>query len=235
MKVSIHYYILLLGENTGRLFEGFRDMLIEIVDGNFPVNGKMYQSYPEESLPTEAHLKLLYKKIETSYSKFWLQDPLKLVLIGEKRNRTIFKSVSTHTKDIIGAVEGDYSNTSKHDLGQIVWPVVREVLSGNREKALQELKEASTVQKVASGIDEVWRSANSEMASALLVEDDYRVKGNILKTNGAHIIYENADIMEVFDDVIDSTIEKVLAMDGTVVFLDNGSLTEHQRIALIHS
>ena len=235
MKVSIHYYILLLSENTGRLFEGFRDMLIEIVDGDFPVNGKMYQSYPEESLPTEAHLKLLYKKIESSYSKFWVQDPLKLVLIGKERNRTIFQSVSTHTKDIIGVVEGDYTNTSRHDLGQIVWPGVREVLSGNREKALLELKEATAAQKVVSGIDEVWRSANSVMASALFVEDDYQVKGNILKTNGAYIINENVDIMEVFDDVIDSTIEKVLEMGGTVIFLDNGSLTEHQRIALIHS
>ena len=233
MNGSIHYYILLLSENSGRLFEGFRDMLIEIVDGDFPVMGTMYQSYPNESLPTEAQLKLFYKKIECSYNKFWVQDPLKLVLIGKKRNRNIFKSVSTYTNDLIGTMEGDYADTSLHDLGQIVWPVVREVLSGNREKALRELNEAITTQKVASGLDEVWRSANSGMGSILLVEDDYHIKGSLLKTNSSLIMFKDIDIMEVFDDVIDTIIEKVLEMGGTVVFLDTGSLAEHQRIALI--
>jgi len=41
------------------------------------------------------------------------------------------------------------------------------------------------------------------------------------------------DIREIIDDAIDAIIEKVLSMDGKVVFLDSGSLIKFQRIVLI--
>jgi len=36
MQLSIHYYVLSLSEQTSRLYEGFRDKLIDIRDANFP-------------------------------------------------------------------------------------------------------------------------------------------------------------------------------------------------------
>ena len=36
MQRSIHYYVLSLSKETNRLYEGFRDKLIDVQDKNFP-------------------------------------------------------------------------------------------------------------------------------------------------------------------------------------------------------
>ena len=78
-----------------------------------------------------------------------------------------------------------------------------------------------------------WRMSNSAMGSTLLVEEEYRMKGSIVKTDKSWMILEQVDIREVFDDVVDRIIEKVLETGGTVIFLKCGTLAAHQRIALI--
>jgi len=66
-----------------------------------------------------------------------------------------------------------------------------------------------------------------------LVEEDYRVKGSIDKTDRSIMPSERIDIRDVFDDVVDVIIEKVLETGGKVTFMDGGSLKNHRRIALI--
>ena len=233
MHFSIHYYILLLSEKSSKFFEGFRDTLIEITNGGFPSESLVYSLTPVEPTQIEIRLKELYKEVNQLFVKFYNQDPLGLVLVGEKKNQSIFKSISAHEKEIIREIEGNYDTTSLHDLGQIVWSKVKESLAGTHEKAFQELKAAVSAQKVASGLEEVWQTANSVRETILLVEEDYHVKGSIVKTDHSWIILEQVDLREVFDDVVDRVIEKVLEMYGTVIFLNSGSLAEHHRIALI--
>jgi len=233
MHPSIHYYVLSLGAKSNKLFEGFRDTLIEIENGGSPLDPTANPSYPAEPTERQKLLREFYKKVDQFFAIFYNQDPLGLVLVGKKMNQSIFRSVSAHDKDIFGGLEGNYEATSTHDLGQIVWPIVREALSGNRERALRELDEAVCAQKVVSGLDQVWRMANSVKGSTLLVEEDFHKKGTIVKTDQSWMILEQVDIREVFDDVVDCVIEKVLETGGTVIFLDSGSLAAHQRIALI--
>ena len=92
--------------------------------------------------------------------------------------------------------------TSVRDLGKIVWSLVRDVLSGNHERVLLELNEAAKKQKVAFGLNDVCRMINSGRGTTLLVEEDYHVKGSIMKTDNSLIIFKNVDIMEVFDDAL---------------------------------
>jgi len=220
MHPSIHYYVLSLSGKSNTLFEGFRDTLIEIENGGFPLNTTTNLSYPAKPTQREKLLREFYKKVDQSFAIFYDQDPLGLILVGDKMNQSIFRSMSAHNKDILGGLEGNYEATSAHDLGQIVWPIVREALSGNRERALRELDEAVSAQKVASGLDQVW-------------EEDFHKKGSIVETDQSWLILEQVDIREVFDDVVDRVIEKVLETGGTVIFLDSGSLAANQRIALI--
>ena len=233
MHFSVHYYALLLSEKSNKLFEGFRDTLIEIANGGFPSESFMHPLASIEPTQIEIHLKELYTQVNQLFVKCYNQDPLGLVLVGEKKNQSIFKSISAHEKEIIGEVEGNYDTTSLYYLGQIVWHVVKESLTGTCEKALQELDAAVSANKVVSGLEEVWQIAESEMGTILLVEDDYHVKGSIVKTDHSWTISEQVDLREVFDDVVDKVIDKVLKMKGTVIFLDNGLLAGHHRIALI--
>jgi len=233
MDLSLHYYVLLLGQKSNKLFEGFRDKLIELENGDFPHDPAINLINSADPTQRNLLLKDLYKKVDQFFDIFYNQDPLGLVLVGDKMNKSLFRSVSVHNEDIYGVLEGNYEATSVHDLGQIVWPIIKEILSGNREIALRRLDDAVSRKKVASGLDEVWGSANSAIGATLLVEEDYRMKGTIVKTDKSWVILDQVDIREVFDDVVDRVIEKVLKSEGIVIFLESGSLSAHQKIALI--
>lgn len=233
MHHSIHYYVLALGRTTVKLYEGFRDMLIEIESGGFPLDFSPPLPYSAKATHEEKRLQVFYERVDQFFTLFYDQDPLGLILVGEHINQAIFRSMSVYAKDIFGELEGHYEATSTHDLGQIVWPIVREVLSGHRERTLRELDKAVNAQNIVSGLDAVWRLANSVMGADLLVEEDYHVKGSIVQTDHSWIILPQVDLREVFDDVVDSIIEKVLETNGNVIFLDRGSLAAYQRIALI--
>jgi hypothetical protein len=230
MKLSIHYYVLSLSVQTSRLYEGFRDKLIDIQNTNFPFESSIDIG---SSAPKDTHLKEFFHQTDLRFTHYYDQDPHRLIVVGEKRNLAIFKALMTHHDAFMGTVEGDYALTSPHDLGRIVWPVVKETIAGVNQNAMRDLATAAKVKKVVSGIDAVGQSAETETGSILYVEEDYHVKGSIHKTDQSLIRSKHVNLLEVLDDVVDFIIEKVLKTGGTVIFLDNGSLVNLERIALI--
>jgi hypothetical protein len=180
-------------------------------------------------------LKKFYHQTDQRFEKYYKQDPLRLVVVGEKHNIAIFDEVMNHQDILIGTVQGKYTGTSPHDLGKIVWPVVKDSLAGINKNALGKLAIAVRLKKIISGIDAVGRSVETETGSTLYVEEDYHVKGSLHKFNQSIIISKHVDISEVIDDVVDLIIEKVLRTDGTVIFLNSGTLANLGKIALIRS
>ena len=231
MQLSIHYYVLLLSEKTSRLYEGFRDRLIDIQDMNFPLEISIDAGTP---VSKDSRLKEFFHQTEQHFTHYYQQDPLRLVLAGEKRNLSIFKTLQTYQDVIIGTVEGDYLMTSPHDLGKIVWPVIKETIAGANKNAMRDLATAAKQKKVVSGIEAVGQFVERGADhSTLYVEEDYHVKGSIRRTDHSLTLSKHVDIWEVIDDVVDIIIEKVLKMGGNVIFLKNGLLIKLERIALI--
>ena len=230
MQRSIHYYVLSLSEQTNRLYEGFRDKLIDIQDNNFPFEIPIDAGNP---LSKDTQIRDFLHQTNQHFAHYYEQDPLRLVVVGEKSNLAIFEALTTHQDVLIGMVEGDYTATSSHDLGMIVWPVVKEAIGAANKNALRDLAAADKVKKVVFGIDAVGQLAETETGATLFVEEDYHVKGSIRKTDQSLIISKHVNLLEVIDDVVDIIIEKVLKMGGTVSFLNSGSLIEFERIALI--
>jgi hypothetical protein len=233
LHLSIHYYVLSLSEQTCRLYEGFRDTLIDIQNSNFPFESSMDMRLYIEPDVKDVQLREFLHMADQHFSHYYHQDPLRLVLVGDKKIQSIFRSVTVHQEQIMGTVLGDYTSTSTHDLGKIVWPLVKEVLAGSNAKVMADLEAAAQVRKVTSGLDAVAKMANSVTGATLLVEEDYHIKGSINKTNDSLVISEYVDIREVIDDAVDVIVEKVLGMGGNVLFLDNGLLAKLSRIALI--
>jgi hypothetical protein len=230
MQRSIHYYVLSLSEQTNRLYEGFRDKLIDIQNTYFPFKISIDADNPASK---DTQLREFYHTTEQHFAHYYEQDPLRLVVAGEKRNLAIFEAMTTHKEVLIGMVEGDYTATSPHDLGMIVWPVVKEAIAGANKNAMCDLETADKVKKVVFGIEAVGNLAEKETGSTLYVEEDFHVKGSIRKTDHSLIISKHVNLWEVIDDVVDLIIEKVLKMGGTVIFLNSGSLITFERIALV--
>ncbi len=235
MKLSTHYYILSLSVQKCMLFEGFRDNLIDIQNTNFPFNSFIDVDGPVDESVRDTQLREFFRQTDQHFNVYFDQDPLRLVIVGEMKNLSVFESLLTHRDALIGLVRGSFILTSPQDLGKIVWPLIKNVMAGTTDIALCDLAGAASANNVVFGIDAVGLSAEIKTGLTLYVEEDYQVKGSIRKENQKLVRSNLVDINEVIDDVVDLVIEKVLQMDGNVIFMNNGSLSKFERIALIFS
>jgi len=230
MQKSIHFYVLVLGETTNRLFEGFRNKLIAIHDENFPV--VLFRS-TNNSHSMDTSTQDFLQQTHQKFGHYQEQDPLRLVVLGSKSNLRIFRTLMKRQDLLNSMIEGDYTATSPRDLGMIVWPIVKEVIAGANENALSDLAEAVRLNHLIYGIKAVGQSTATETRATLYVEENYHIKGSLHYMDKTAVILKQVDLRTVFDDVVDIVIEKVLKMEGSVIFQPDGSLQKFQKIALI--
>jgi hypothetical protein len=233
VHLSTHYYVLSLSERTNKLYECFRDTVIDVQNRGFPVEPSAPIHSRADSADPDGQLRDLLRDVDRKFAGYYQQEPLKLVVVGEERIQSVFESITVHGDVIIGRVDGDYTVTSPRDVGKIVWPVVKEAMSGFGANAMRDLEIATNANRVALGLDAVGRWAGVGEGSTLLVEEDYHVRGSIQKTDDTALISQDVDVREVVDDVVDAVIDQVLATAGNVLFVGPGSLKKLARIALI--
>ncbi len=233
MRLSIRYYVLSLGDKTNRLYEAFRDQLIDIQNTGFPYHGKSNGDVPAVQESSEIQLRDFVSETDIHFAHYYAQDPLGVVVVGGRPNLSMFRSVTVHGRETIGTVEGDYGETSLRDLGLIVWPVVKAAMAGTHEQAMRNLSAAGEEDRVISGIEAVGRRSAGGKGSTLFVEEDYHVRGSLSKTDAAVVVSAEVDVSEVLNDVVDIVIDEVLGSGGSVVFVKGGSLAAQERIALV--
>lgn len=219
VKLSTHYYVLSLSERTSRLYEAFRDTLIDIENTWFPMISPRSPSQPDLN---DTQLRTLMQRVDHHFAHYYGQEPLGVVLAGTKRNQTMFASLTEYSGVIIGQTDGEHPTTSPSDLGSIVWPIVKGVMAGAGQKIERELEAATRAHNIAFGIDAVVESVDAGVGATLLVEDGYRVMPP-----------ETVSMIDDVDNVVDVVIDKVLALGGNVIFVENGSLVKFKRVALI--
>ncbi len=219
VKLSSHYYVLSLSEHMNRLYEAFRDTLIDIQNTWFPLETVMS---PLQPALNDAQLRTLLQKVDFHFAQYYGHEPLGVVLAGTERHQSTFASLTALPNVIIGkAAGGDHSSTSVSDLGSIVWPIVKEAMAKAGEYEAPGLEVAARGNNVVVGLDSVAHT-DSGVGATLLVENAYRVKPA-----------ESSSRIDDFDNVVDAAIEKVLASGGNVVFVEDGSLSKFQRMAMI--
>jgi hypothetical protein len=219
VKLSTHYYVLSLGERTNRLYEAFRDTLIDIENTWFPMETPHSPSQRDLS---DAQLRTLMERVDHHFAHYYGQEPLGLVLAGTRRNQDAYASLTAHSDIIIGQTAGDHSATSVNDLGSIVWPIVKGVMAHAGQNVELALEIATRAHNIAVGIDAVVQSVDSGVGATLLVEEGYRVSPP-----------ESSSLLDDTDNVVDVVIDKVLALGGNVIFVQDRLLGKFRSIALI--
>jgi hypothetical protein len=242
MNRSPRYWVLALSEQPTRLYEGVRETLLEVRGGGFP----MTHGGPGGStaLPKginvsrfeDEHHQQFFRRVDEALAAYTKADPLPICVVGVERWLSHYQSVTSQS-GIVATLKGNHDQTPAHELGQLVWPVVAEALSSKRAQALQTLATAVGAQRTASGLGEVWRRAEEGRAELLLVEENYHQAGRLDPASGQlHLTDDVGDGAAGSDgagmaDAVDEVIEAVLAKGGEVVFVDDGALAQHQRVA----
>lgn len=229
MQVSTHYYVLSLSSRTNTLFEAFRDSLITVENQGFPVVAPPWTSDSRDG----DQLRDLARTVDERFAHYYTLDPLGLVVVGEEEMQSAFSSVTAHGTAVIGRVDGDHTTTSARALGQMVWPVVKEAMSGVLDMAMRGLEASSGRGWMTSGLEAVARAVSRGARATLLVEDDYRIRGSLGGVNESPVISPDVDVREAIDDAVDAVIERVLQSGGNVVFAPSGSLSDRNRIVLL--
>lgn len=237
---SMRYWVLALSEKPTRLFEGTNDSLEELTEKGFPIThegpggeaplpggfGVQKSAYRDE------YLQKFFRSVDAALKTALAEDNLPVILVGVDRHLAFFTELTAHKNAIIGSVTGNHDKTSPHELSKLVAPILQNHLADKRRDALAQMDKAIGAKKLASNIGDVWVLAHEGRGDLLLVEEDYHYPAR-LEESGKHIIpADDPAAPGVIDDAVDEIIEEVLSKQGKIVFMENGSLAEHGRIAL---
>lgn len=234
------YWVLSLSEQPTRLYSAMRNELEEITTGGFP----MRHAGPGGDAPLpggqgvnrsahrdERH-RQFFRDVDRAYRAFTADDPLPLALAGVDRLQSFFREVSQGA-DIIATLPGSYDHMTAHDLGRLIWPRVKDGFTARRLQVLDDLEAAVGQHRAASTLGLVWRLASEGRGSVLVVEEGYHEPGRLDERGQLNLRVDNPAAPGVMDDAVDEVIEMVLDKGGRVVFVEDGELGMHDRIALI--
>ena len=236
------YWVLALSEQPTRLYEGVRDTLVELQSHGFPLE----HSGPGGSEPLpggfgiqksayrdERH-RQFFRQIDSALGEVLSEDPLPVVLVGVDRYIAFFQEVSRNAGQIAASLTGSHAKTSPVELAKLAWPLAKANIFEKRIlEALDALNAARNSQRIATGPDEVWFTAQQGRGDLLLVEQDFHYPAQ-LDASGQHLIpATDPTAPGVMEDAVDALIEMVLSKGGRVVFVENSMLTADEHIALV--
>ena len=234
------YRVLVLTEKPTRLFEAATNVLTEITDKPFPMihsgpGGATKlpggQGINRSAVRDESH-RQFFRQVDDALAALQKEDRLPLVVVGVDRYLAFYQEVTKDPDAIIGLVAGSHDDPSPSKLGKLVWPVFKAGSTMARTRALVRLGQAVSVNRHASGIDQVWRAAFDKRCQTLLVETDFEHPAD-LAPDGDRLLPYTGQGAAALDDAVDEVIERVLADGGEVFFYDAGVLDLHQGIAAV--
>jgi hypothetical protein len=174
-------------------------------------------------------------RIDNALGKYLTEEGLRVVLVGVERTLGHYKKFSKYTDKIVGEVHGNYDFAPSQDIAALAWPVVQQKLEEEKQALMTELEEIARDFYV-SGIVAVWRAAFEGRVRTLLVEENYQIRA-LTQDEGYSLILDipenNNGSDKVMEDAVDDLIELVMSRAGQIVFVNDGELEKHQRVAAI--
>jgi hypothetical protein len=235
---SERYRVLVLGDRPTRLFEARRDALVEVrnddfpmryegVGGSAPVPGKRppvararQRPRPRGPLGTpnmgtefsknlEEYHRQFYRAVAASLERLERRDPLPLVVVGDTKRLATFLALPRRSAPIL-ELRGARENEPVSRLEQLVWSRVETILrAANVERARVVLDRAVESRRLASGLEASRAAARDGRGAVLMIEQGFPRPARA-------------------DDVV----QAVLARGGQVLFVPDGTLTDHDGVAL---
>jgi Bacterial archaeo-eukaryotic release factor family 3 len=237
---SPRYRVLVLTEKPTRLFDATTNVLTEFTDKPFPMVHKGPggasrlpggQGINRSAVRDESH-RQFFRKVDDALSAIQKEDHVPVVLVGVDRYLAFYQEITKDPDAIVGLVAGSHDKPSPSALGKLVWPVFKAGATLRRTRALVRLREAVSVNRHASGIDQVWRAAFEKRCQILLVEAEFEHPAD-LAPQGDRLLPYSGRGEAALDDAVDEVIEKVIADGGDVFFYEPGVLDLHQGIAAV--
>lgn len=241
-KKQLHkYLVLLLSGKESRIYLGNSSTFVRVVS-NIPESVEAYKNdipekvtnFSDVSDRKEILMDKFLQHIDHSLDLILNEYKLPLFVLGTDRILGHFKKLTKHAGAIVEYISGNYEEASQPELLHLLEPHITNWKKVQQKNLLNQLEEAASKKKLATGIKEVWEEAVNNKGRLLVVEKNYMYAAQ----HGAsetvlNKVTEPHSNISYLKDAVDDVIEKVLAGGGDVEFADEGSLKDYQHIALI--
>ncbi len=249
-QYTIDYFVLHLNEKTVQCYKGRLNKLEELRDQNFPC--RLHDDH-EHGLPTRSAsyaehagvksfekdesiletigMKSQYQQADHLLAQHLGESPL--IIVCDKKDVACMQKVTRHRKNIIAGINGNYGHTANDELGNRTWTVLKNWLDDREHTLMTELVQEKWQQRAVDGVKNVWEAAKAGKGHKLLIEKDYACTAFQEEKSGKLHLKVPGPKHRIITDIIDEILRLVHNKNGEVIFVRNGALTEHQRIALI--
>lgn len=176
-------------------------------------------------------LKKFYKEVDHILNNLVSKDSV-LIITGTGKEPALFKSLSNHNSIIIGEVHGNF----EHDLSELrikSWQLVESYFVSENSKIINEIDEKFGRGLVATGLDDVYNSANEGKGMALVLERNYLKPVYLNSAQKYFSDTRESESDNSIKDIGSSIARIVLDKHGKVVFVEPEMLNKFDGIALI--
>lgn len=243
------YYVLSMSKESIRLFKGITDSFTEIRNEKFPA--KFLDDYEYEHASHGASHGYALKGLERDKKEIGairhgsfvrdaahnlstvLSDPhTQLVVTGPARLLKEFEACYSNRQQVIETMTTSFNGRNFSAFGPTVWSKVVQSRQKRILNLINQVNDLPLSHKV-EGIRDVWSAACKGRGRVLLVERD--LQRIAYKPDGFEEIrlHLPKGRYQLIADAVDDVIEKVISMQGKVVFTEPKELSSFKGIVLM--
>lgn len=236
------YLVLVLSEKECRFYIAGEDHQLKLLKTTIPtevfayVNEKPQRvaNFSDPGERKEVVEDKFLRHMDEELSRILVLHPLPVFVLGPEKLPGHFKQDSQHHARIAGYAHGNYLHAGEPELQCAVQRCMAQWQRQKQHAALGLLETAASQKRLSIGMVQAWATAAQKNGRLLVVEKSFRFPAR--RGDTPDRIYREDSPSEnpwAIPDAVDDLIGQVIDQGGDVEFVDDGTLEEYDRIALI--
>lgn len=232
------YFILTVSKQLLRLVEARNDKaLAEYDNEDFPFRlNRFYEVRPENrqnDIIVDNMEKEFYNDADKSFRKYWIQDPIPVILAGDVKSVSYFEEVMDRLSSVIGRITGNYDQAPLHKLVEDAAREVGNYRESREKEYLAAIDKGDSAGLLTTDSLEMFTFAAQGMAESLYLNWDFTLDGKITWQDIDRFNNENYQNELTPADLLSVLISDVTRNGGSVIFTENGRLERYGGMVMV--
>ncbi len=234
---SEEYLILVLSQNSARLFNAVNDSVVdEVKNAVFPFGENpniIAATRRSDSAYVDSQTKEYFRDIDKATLDYIRNQDvdLKVIVISNRDNFDQLKSVASKPQIYAGHDNKDYNNKEGHHLSSQAWDIIKSQQKELRAEAISEVKKAVSKAQVLTDLQEIYRAAIDGKGDVLVINQDFERPVKMIDERTFEYAQDSKE-PGVLDDIVSTIAWEVMSKKGTVHFTAQEELNELGEIVL---
>ncbi|AXY74023.1 hypothetical protein D3H65_08515 [Paraflavitalea soli] len=221
-KREVSYLVMVLGKHCARLYMGN------------PTRLTCIKSNQEAIDPASGYDRHFLHLMDQGLGLMLNAYALPVFILGNAQSLDQFRDLTVHEENIIGYLAGNFDTSTETDILMTLQPELHQWKKHRHQLLMQKLQKAYKDGNLSYGMKEVWNTATHCRGQLLVVEENFISPGRSESNQSAvYTFTRTTDDPYYMKDLVEDVMEKVLKDGGDVEFVEQGSLRDFQKIALI--